>query len=610
MNSLSQCYMLGSRLLNLLLFVWAIPLYNKPIADSMIKLIPSRLFVMREFLSELNFSSDIIDSLNQIFALTVKIREEAELGGESALNYEELSYLSGDIMSKLRTQIEVNYDDLHADTFALSLHLLDIGRFFIKAKGEAREAETPFAEYIYLGNNYQSICIHLNKIVQIIDDLHISDTTKKDFIALSTSFIQKKCDNNSITEFEFAILHTFPSKFGQDYSLMIPLVIGSKDKRTGFNIDKLLVEAFRLGKLTGNFNLIIESNTRNSNKSDLLNYKNRIEYLLLRFKIDPENEFKEIYSSFVNNNDSLTNSEEISSKFYHVIVCRISELFLCHYGLQISNLFHVAFYFGQALFHFNKIQTTNTEVSSKYTVLITEENQYRITNKVIDQFVKWLGKLPITDELITKVNELITIWKSCDSKKIQLSGLRTYFNNEFEDEILGEVKGNLLKERPALPDNYSHLSESVALFLEDHPNYTRNIFLIMRIRDSQPFKDIYKTIKTHLKTYNLNVLRADEKIYPDDDDLWDNVCTYMIGCKHCIVIVENLEDGLISSNVILELGFMTALKKRCLLFKEKNTTIPSDMIWKYYRTFDKDNTEGSLIEELDNWLVDIGFKQS
>ena len=52
--------------------------------------------------------------------------------------------------------------------------------------------------------------------------------------------------------------------------------------------------------------------------------------------------------------------------------------------------------------------------------------------------------------------------------------------------------------------------------------------------------------------------RADDRCYPNDRNLWDNVCTYMFCCKYGVHILEDIMADEFNPNVALEYGFMRA----------------------------------------------------
>ena len=124
--------------------------------------------------------------------------------------------------------------------------------------------------------------------------------------------------------------------------------------------------------------------------------------------------------------------------------------------------------------------------------------------------------------------------------------------------------------RPQPTPGYEHLKPVLDRFTDDHPEFTANVFVMMRFRTDQHFVDIYKAVKESLAAYGLIAHRADDKIYPKDDDLWDNVCVYMMGCHYGLCIFEDIDEREFNPNVPLEYGFMRAIGRR-VLFVERKT---------------------------------------
>ena len=163
--------------------------------------------------------------------------------------------------------------------------------------------------------------------------------------------------------------------------------------------------------------------------------------------------------------------------------------------------------------------------------------------------------------------------------------------------------------RLPLPKGYEYLRSNVDKFCNDHPEYEKNVFIGMRFRTEPHFGEIHKAISGTLSKYGLKGLRADDKIYPDDDDLWDNVCTYMIGCKYGVFVFEDIEEREFNPNVPLEYGFMRGLNKRVLLLKEKRLPkMPSDVVGKLYKLFDMFNIGQTIEEQIERWVkTDLGI---
>jgi hypothetical protein len=109
--------------------------------------------------------------------------------------------------------------------------------------------------------------------------------------------------------------------------------------------------------------------------------------------------------------------------------------------------------------------------------------------------------------------------------------------------------------------------------------FDKNPFIVTRFKPgNKTLESIDETIRSSLKTIGLVGHRADDRVYPLDRNLWDNVCTYMIGCKFGIAVLEDTLAEDFSPNVALEYGFMRALGKPTLLLKEQRMSARADIL--------------------------------
>ncbi|MBM4035517.1 MAG: hypothetical protein FJ291_27560 [Planctomycetes bacterium] len=158
----------------------------------------------------------------------------------------------------------------------------------------------------------------------------------------------------------------------------------------------------------------------------------------------------------------------------------------------------------------------------------------------------------------------------------------------------------------ALPKGYDHLETNVSNLLSEHPSYESNVFLIMRFAAGGALSLVDRTLRATLERHGLSALRADDRSY--HPELWGNVCTYMLGCSKAIVVFEDIDVREFNPNVALELGFMLAHDKPCLILKEKRLPRPpTDMIGRLWREFDSFDIEGTLPPQILAWVLDIGW---
>ena len=143
-------------------------------------------------------------------------------------------------------------------------------------------------------------------------------------------------------------------------------------------------------------------------------------------------------------------------------------------------------------------------------------------------------------------------------------------------------------------------------FQADHPQYDRNVFVIMSF-DPQ-LVDVWNAIRTTLGSHEhrYTALRADLKTYGDARQLWDNLITYMHGCKYGIAVLEDRSANEFNPNVALEYGFMRALGKQVLLLKDRGfSKIRADILGSVWIGFDMSDAAGSIETAIRQWLIDI-----
>jgi len=126
----------------------------------------------------------------------------------------------------------------------------------------------------------------------------------------------------------------------------------------------------------------------------------------------------------------------------------------------------------------------------------------------------------------------------------------------------------------------------------------------MRYKDNDVrFKLLESTLRKQFKKHKLEVhLAKDRKIV---DDLWDNICIYMLASKYGVVVFEQAHDNDFNPNVSLELGFMLSMGKRILLLKEDELkTLPTDVVGKLYDSFNISNPD-TIKDIVDKWVKDV-----
>lgn len=162
----------------------------------------------------------------------------------------------------------------------------------------------------------------------------------------------------------------------------------------------------------------------------------------------------------------------------------------------------------------------------------------------------------------------------------------------------------------SLPSSYVKLTEAVERFFADSEHdcqdYDRNVFLMTRfVPGDETLATIDQLIRDTLASSGLVGHRADDRCYPDDRNLWDNVCTYMLGCKFGIAVLESVIVEEFNPNVALEYGFMRGLGKPTLLLKEERFRPRADLLGTLWESFDILKLETSIPQAINRWISDL-----
>lgn len=161
-----------------------------------------------------------------------------------------------------------------------------------------------------------------------------------------------------------------------------------------------------------------------------------------------------------------------------------------------------------------------------------------------------------------------------------------------------------------VPPGYEMLTDACAVFLDDHPDYTHNVFIMTGIGRDQRRVRLDRELRSALREHGLNPVRADDRVYTPDRSLWHNLCVYMICCGMGIAAFEDGADEELNPNVTLEYGFMRALNKPTLLLVEKNLRrLRSDLAGTLYEPFDLANIE-TVRPAVAKWIRDLGSTES
>jgi guanylate kinase len=132
-------------------------------------------------------------------------------------------------------------------------------------------------------------------------------------------------------------------------------------------------------------------------------------------------------------------------------------------------------------------------------------------------------------------------------------------------------------------------------------NYERNVFLMMKFRDSN--KLLSKVIKKELEGIGLNCVRADESEWKITHNVY-NPLAVLYCCKYGIALFDEPEKrNFFSPNVAYELGMMHLQGKQCLILRHKSLPeMPFDLIKDIHHTYSKDLEVPEIVR---NWASAI-----
>jgi hypothetical protein len=151
-----------------------------------------------------------------------------------------------------------------------------------------------------------------------------------------------------------------------------------------------------------------------------------------------------------------------------------------------------------------------------------------------------------------------------------------------------------------------HLEPGIRQLLDDHPDYDRNVFIMMRFLETEQMLGIRDAIVQSLEQRGYTGIRADDRDYTGE--LWTNIEVCMACCRLGVAVFEDVEERDFNPNVSLELGYMLGRGKRCLILKERRLpNLPADVIHRLYKPFDIFKIEETIDAQVGQWVdVDLG----
>ncbi|MDQ3660012.1 MAG: hypothetical protein M3454_02915 [Actinomycetota bacterium] len=129
-----------------------------------------------------------------------------------------------------------------------------------------------------------------------------------------------------------------------------------------------------------------------------------------------------------------------------------------------------------------------------------------------------------------------------------------------------------------------------------------------RLGGHRLLKELDSKLRSVLRDHDLNPVRADDKMYMPDRNLWNNVCVYMCCCKYGIAILEDRVANEFNPNVALEYGFMRALNKPTLLLVDEGfRSLRADIVGTLREPFDITDIEGTIEIPITTWLRELSI---
>jgi hypothetical protein len=133
--------------------------------------------------------------------------------------------------------------------------------------------------------------------------------------------------------------------------------------------------------------------------------------------------------------------------------------------------------------------------------------------------------------------------------------------------------------------------------------FDQNVMLITRFpkEPEDHFAQLISKLRAAVATHGLRLQVASDGMA--EDTLWANVVTYMWASKYAIVLMDSA-DGLLNSNVLIEIGGMLMTGRRCAILRDKSVpAMPSDLVGHIYKPTDLTD-HGASVEVVHQWIRD------
>jgi len=137
----------------------------------------------------------------------------------------------------------------------------------------------------------------------------------------------------------------------------------------------------------------------------------------------------------------------------------------------------------------------------------------------------------------------------------------------------------------------------------DMSPFERNVMLITRFPrgPNDHFAELIPKLRNAVSEHDLVLQIASDGMA--EDTLWANVVTYMWACKYAIILMDGA-DGMLNSNVLIEIGGMLMTGRRCAILRDKSVpSMPSDLVGHIYKPTDLADHDATL-NEIHKWIRD------
>lgn len=171
---------------------------------------------------------------------------------------------------------------------------------------------------------------------------------------------------------------------------------------------------------------------------------------------------------------------------------------------------------------------------------------------------------------------------------------------------LGHLDGSEFGEQhhPLIPPFLGPMGAAPGLqrVLDSAP-FEQNVMLITRFPKGPEdhFAKLIPKLREAVASHGLTLQVASDGMA--EDTLWANVVTYMWASKYAIVLMDSA-DGVLNSNVLIEIGGMLMTGRRCAILRDKSVPVmPSDLVGHIYKPTDLADHDAS-VEEVHKWIRD------